>query len=314
MIENSVLPFPDDSFEGTQGTALHFGVVKSVDDPEMRGRVLVECAEVYGDEKPEYWTTWAEWFGNPVGSSEKKGDFGMWWPPVPGLLVALGFEGGNYDRPYCFPASAWGDDGKPYIPIEAKSQKKKSVNVRVLKSVSGATLMFDDNGKQEATFICDWTGAGFFSMAPGKKEDAKSSGECTASRMGQGEMRGDKSAFRGNNKKPSKLVEGGLAIIGTLDLNGQGLLQLAKDGNGVLIIFASPEKGEVGPSILLDSKSKKIFLTAGETQLVVNGEKGQIEVTQQIIQEQELVPMEGPIKGIRSQINEYFKKYKDEDE
>ena len=37
--------------------------------------------------------------------------------------------------------------------------------------------------------------------------------------------------------------------------------------------------------ITMDSKNNVIVLTAGETQLIINGPKGQVEVTKQVIQE-----------------------------
>ncbi len=307
MTESNVLPVPMDPNQFIMATALHYGIIRCIDDPEVRGRVLVECPGAF-DEGAENWSTWAEWSGNPIGSSEKEGDMGLWWPPVPGLFVLLGFEGGNPAKPYCIPCGAWGD-GKPYIPKDAQSQKKKALHMRVLKGEAGHTLLFDDNGKQEAMFLVDWTGAGVWSMCPGKEEDSKSSSPCTASRMRKGKMRETKSVMAQTAPKPSEVIEGGTAVTGNTDLNGQGVIKIAKDGEGAVIIMASSELGKVGPSIVLNSKSKCIFLTAGDTQLVIDGTNGHVYTTSSIIENQPKEDVETPIKKALKAVKEFFGKY-----
>lgn len=308
MIEHSILPIPKDPIHFFQSGNLHFGIVKSVDDPALRGRVLAECPAVF-DTGPENWTGWCDFFGAPTGCQSFKGDMGIWWPPVPGLLVIVGFEGGNPKKPYCFPAGAWADNGEPFLPLDARVQKKKSIHIRMLKSEAGHTLLFDDNGTQEGMFLCDWTGAGWFSRSPGKKEDEKSSSPCTASRMRKGAMRGGASAFNGSSPKPSEAIKDGVAIIGQLDLNGQGILQVAQDGDGVLFLFACKEKGSIGPSIVIDSKGNQILLSAGETQLVVDGEMGHVYTTSHIVWNQPYRDVVKSIQTVLKAVSDYFKKY-----
>lgn len=288
----------------------HLGIVRCVDDPLGTGRVLVECPSVFGTDA-ENWVGWCDFAGMPTGSQHKKGDMGIWWPPVPGLLVNVAFESGSKKKPYCYPAGAWADGGKPYIPEDAAAQgNKKALHVRVLKSEAGHSIVMDDNGKQEAMFVCDWTGAGWFSMSPGQVEDAKSSSPCSASRMRKGKMRGGASVFNGSAPKPSEIIDGGVQVLGHLDLNGQGFFTVAKDGNGSVILFAANEAGKIGPSIILDAKDNRILLTAGSTQLVVNGKKGHVEVTRQIILESALVIVNETIKAIYDAMKDFFKKFK----
>ena len=124
MSEPSILPYEADALQIMQMCSINYGIIMCIDDPETRGRVLVECVSLFG-EKPEFWTGWAQ-YGIPVGTKDLKGDVGDWLPPIPGQLVYLAFEGGNFQRPICWPAGAWGDDGKPLLPRDAASQKGKA--------------------------------------------------------------------------------------------------------------------------------------------------------------------------------------------
>ena len=308
-IENSTIPVPMDIRLINQAGVLHFGIVMSCRDPQKRGRVLVECPSVYG-EGAENWTTWAEYCGNPIGTKAAEGDMGIWWPSKPGMCVLLGFEGGNPERPYCLPGPAWGNKDKPsQIPYEASSSGNNVDKLFVLKSEAGATLCFDDRGKQETTMLVDWTGQGHFFIAPGKTEDAASSAPCAASQLRKGQVRGKKTVFSQNSGTPGALVEGGVAAIGHLDLNGQGVITLAKDGEGKTVIMANKQLGEPGPNIILDAKDDCIYLTAGETQLKIDGKAGAIYVTKQMIWEMPFVPMVEWITQVLNFIKESFRKY-----
>ena len=97
------------------------------------------------------------------------------------------------------------------------------------------------------------------------------SAPCAASQLRKGQTRGKKTVFSQNSGTPGALVDGGVAAIGHLDLNGQGVITLAKDGEGKTVITANKQVGEPGPSIVLDAKDDCIFLTAGETQLKIRG-------------------------------------------
>lgn len=303
-----VLPVPADPDLMYKASNLHFGIVKSVDDPQKRGRVLVECPSLF-DEGAENWTSWAEFCSNPIGSQGKKGDMGIWWPPVPGLFVLLGFEGGNPKKPYALPCGAWSQDDEPYVPGEVKAAGSKGIHVRCLKSEAGHTLLMDDNGTGEAMFLCDWTGAGHFWHAPGKKEDEKSSGTCVLSRMRKGEMRGTKTAFAGNQSTPGAITKDGAAIIGTLDLNGQGMAFVSRDNNGQVFINACNKKSEVGPAIILDAEENRIILDAGGVQIQIDGQRGGIYVTRQLILEEIAIPFKEFIVGIWGLVADRFKAF-----
>jgi hypothetical protein len=308
MPPTTILPVPNNPIHMFRVSQLHFGIVKSVDDPEKRGRVLVECPGMF-DEGADNWTTWAEYGGMPIGSNQQQGDMGTWWPAVPGLFVNVGFEGGNPSKPYAIPAGAWADGGKPYIPKEAQNAGVKGVHMRIFKSEAGHTLFFDDNGKQESSFLVDWTGAGSFSASSGTKEDEKNSGTCTASKMRQGERREAKTAMAQTSKKPSEVVEGGKGITGHLDLNGQGWICVAEDDKGKVHLFACKEKGKVGPSVSLDAGNNCIRLTAGKTQLTIDGKAGHVYTTSTIIWNRPFFDITKKIGEIVDAIKEKFKKY-----
>lgn len=303
-----LLPVPADMDLIYKSSNLHFGIVKSVEDPQKRGRVLVECPSLF-DEGAENWTSWAEFCSTPVGSQNKKGDMGLWWPPVPGLFVMLGFEGGNPKKPYAMPCSAWGQDGEPYVPAEVANAGGKGIHIRCLKSEAGHTLLMDDNGQGEAMFLCDWTGAGHFWHAPGKKADEKSSAECSASRMRKGAMRGTATAFAGNQGTPGDVTKDGAAIIGTIDLNGQGTVYVSRNDNGQVFLFACNKKTEVGPAIILDADENRIILDAGGVQLQIDGKRGGIYVTRQLIIEEIAIPFKEFIIGILGLVTDRFKAF-----
>ena len=127
--------------------------------------------------------------------------------------------------------------------------------------------------------------------------------------MRQGVARGSKLAMSGNPPKPSEVVEGGMAIIGTLDLNGQGVWQISKDGAGCLIIKAANNFGEGGPSLVLDAKSNCAFLSAGTTQIRVDGNMGHVYATSQIIWEQPYYDVATLASVTLSNIVSYFAKH-----
>ena len=310
MNEGSTLPIPKDPSSMYGSSNLYLGIVRSVDDPQQRGRVLVECPAVYGSDDPEHWSTWAEYCANSISSSEKDGDMGVWWPATPGQLVLLGFEAGHPEKPFCIPMGAWGDEGDPQTPKEIKALKKKCINARIFKSPAGHTIFFDDNGTTEAMMICDWTGTGWFSMAPGKKEDAASSSPCTKSKMRKGECRGTKSAMIGNTADPQELLKDGEMIVGHLDLNGQGWTQtISKDGSR-LSIFANKKKGEIGPSFILDAEKNRVVITAGETQFIVDGKAQGLYGTKILIWERPFENVVDGIKGTLKKVSDYFKRYR----
>lgn len=286
MIDRSVLPIPRDVQHIFEAASMHYGVIQCVSDPKNRGRCLIECPSM-SDEGAKNWVGWCDYAGMPHGSNEQNGDMGLWWPPVPGQLVLVGFEGGNVKKPFYIPGGPWKDDD-PYLPKEVVNTKERgaSINhIRALKSPFGHALVMDDNPQDEGMYLCDWTGSSFYWMNPSKEGKVSESGECAKSNLKEGGNRGDKLACAGTSSKPSELTATGEVCTGYADVNGQGYMCRAKDNDGQVAIWAGKKMGDVTCSIVFDTHSKSIILTAGETQMTISGEAEAIYVTKQMIWE-----------------------------
>jgi len=94
-----------------------------------------------------------------------------------------------------------------------------------------------------------------------------------------------------------------------LDLNGQGILFFAKDDEGRVAIFAGKEKGSINPLILLDAKNNRITLTAGSTQLTIDGKLEHIYGTSHIIWNQPLIKVKDTVKNMLKKVSDHFKRY-----
>ena len=303
---DNTLEIPPEPRHIMQANAIHLGVVRDVKDPEGRGRVQVECSEINSTGQPN-WMNWCEVGSIPVSSAIADGDYGIWWPLVPGQAVFVTFCGPTYTQPVVYPGPATGElqneIGGEAIPLEAKvimdQDLRKGTRIRVLKSESGCSLIIDDNGQQETMELLDWTGTGLFWCTPGKTADAKeNTGD--GSQWRKGVTRGTKSAMAQDAPKPSQISATGSVIAGFLDVNGQGWISFAKDGAGIFASFAGGSPGECNPSCIMDSKDNLVLITAGETQLRVDGKMGHVYATSQIIWEPPLTdPQEffGPAIG-----------------
>ena len=309
------MPISPDPVQVLQQCNFHGAVVRDVKDPQGRGRVRVECQSLWGKGE-ECWSYWLETCCFPIGSSYRDGDHGMWWCPVPGERVLVGYVAGMTNGAFCMPGFPWqsepGND-KALVPLEAKRIHKEKgprqgTRIRAFKTESGATWFVDDRGKEERMFFVDWTGAGFFSDAPGMIEDfPEKAGEPSIFR--NAERRGTRTVFAQTSKKPSQLVQGGVALSGFLDLNGQGLVNIAEDGKGRVVLFATKTNGDPGPSLVLDAEHDLILLTAKDTQLQVDGEKGHIKVTRQLVQEAIKVELSKLFSGIYDRLKSAFTRY-----
>jgi len=82
---------------------------------------------------------------------------------------------------------------------------------------------------------------------------------------------------------------------------------MAQDGQGLVALFSTNGVGQIGPSVVLDSQKKRIYLTADDTQIQILGDKGHIAVTRQIIMEQEKIDVEPAIKSMFDAIGSLFK-------
>ena len=316
---DSKVAIPSELSHVLQASTLHLGIVRDLKDPEGRGRVKVECPTTNHTGRNN-WMGWCEPLGLSVSTVNKEGDYGMWWPYVAGQAVVVGFKDGCYWQPYCFPGPAWAEEPenkeKAWIPKEAKKLTKESVRkgtrLRLIKSEAGHTVLMDDNGKQEALAIVDWTGAGIFMAAPGKEEDEQEKKD-EESKYRKGELRGSRTVAAQTSPSVGEITDAGVALLAVLDLNGQGFLTLAKDGDGKIAVVASKEVDGAGPCLILDAKEDNAYLCAKDAQIHLMGEEGKIFVTKQMIVEAEPIDAEAFVKSIKDSLKNYFSKY-DEDE
>lgn len=286
-------------------STMHQGTITRTDSKMIDGRVQVELTGGLGEGK-ENWTPWIEFMGNTASSGEAATASGIWWPPNEGDIVYVGFKDGDYLQPYAIPGPIWSEKPEPNqsnVQSEVKAVGKKAngareaTKVRSIRDESGNTLFFSSIGGKEAAYLVDTWGQGLYMVAPGKKTDpVETEGEKNKHR--DAFTRGDKSVGTQTSPKPSEVLKTSESVVALMGLNGGGVMVYSGDGKGSVTVQASNANGETnGPSIFLDSKNSAIILTAGETQLVINGQKGQVEVTKQVIREKPKVDVEPTIKN-----------------
>jgi uncharacterized protein involved in type VI secretion and phage assembly len=115
------------------------GLVTDVSDPEGMGRIRVEltCLEA-GNQ-----SAWAR-LANPLAGADRGG----WFLPEVGDEALVAFEMGDINQPYVL-GFLWNGDS---TPPETDTLK------RVLKTVSGHKITFDDNSGSETILIEDSSG------------------------------------------------------------------------------------------------------------------------------------------------------------
>lgn len=306
----------------------HLGIVRKVGDPEGRGRVQVEVPGLLG-EGQENWTDWIEVLGPPIGGTQHQGDEGIWWPIQPGQIVAVAFMSGDPFALYCVPGppvqerdskkeeQEKGKESKPkqWVPKEAKrawrQDPREPVRLRLIKSEAGHTLLFDDRGEKEKAYLVDWTGSGLFWYCPGKDKDERENSQ-EQSKPRKGKRREQRLVVTGTAEKPSTLMKSGRHAIACLDLIGQGILQECGDDGGTIQFATRDKDGKIGPSIVLDAKQNRIYLTAGAVQIQVRGDKGDIVVTRQEVVQSTKVPVEDAIQKLYDELKEAYKEMSEE--
>lgn len=286
-------------------STLHQGTIARTDSKMRDGRVQVELTGALGEGK-ENWTPWIEFIGNTASSGNAKTASGIWWPPNEGDIVYVGFKDGDYLQPYAVPGPIWSQKPEPNqsnLQSEVKTVGKKengareATKVRSIRDESGNTLFFSSIGGKECAYLVDTWGQGVYMVAPGKQTDPKEK-EGEKNKHREAFTREDKSVATQTAPKPGEVLKSKEAVMGLLGLNGGGLMVYSGDGKGSITLQASNANGETnGPSIFLDSKNSAIILTAGDTQLVINGQKGQVEVTKQVVQEKPKIDVETTIKN-----------------
>lgn len=317
MLEGPPLPYYPSAFMINQQCTAHVGVVRNLADPDGRGRVQIECPGLLGTGQKN-WTCWCENTGSAIGSSIGKGDEGDWWPLQVGQCVLVQFVCGEPDALWVIPGPPSADGKDQLMPSEPKSYKdgRKITRCRVRKSEAGHTLLMDDNGKSELLALMTWTGAGFVAHEPGKKEDEKETPE-KESKPRKGERRETKNVWAGTSGKPSELIEGGVGYYGWNDLQGNGMLTMADDKKGGIVVIPAYKKdGTVGASLVLDGENETAYITGGDsTQIQVRGKSyKKVYFTSAIIWEAPFTVVKKAIDAIKDVLKERLKKYDKKEE
>lgn len=289
---------------------MHVGVVKSLADPDGRGRVQVECPGLLGSGQKN-WTCWVENTGCAVGSAIGKGDEGDWWPLQVGQCVLVGFVCGEPDALWSIPGPPPADGAEQLMPAEPKSYDdgRKITRCRIRKSEAGHTLLMDDNGKSELLALMTWTGAGFVAHEPGKEEDEKESPD-QESKPRKGPRRETKSVAGGTAPKPSEVIEGGVGYYQWADLMGNGMFTAATDQkSNKLVIKAHKKDGSIGCSLVFDPENETVLISGGKTQIQILGDLDRIFGTKIMILKTKFMEVKDFIKGITDKLKDRMKKY-----
>lgn len=120
------------------------GVVSSIDDPDKQGRVKVQLPWL----KEDVESRWARLVTFMAG-----GDRGAVFRPEVGDEVLLVFEHGDLRFPYVL-GGLW--NGKDAMPSERGDDAGN--DVRLIKSRSGHTIVFDDSSGSEKITVSDQSG------------------------------------------------------------------------------------------------------------------------------------------------------------
>jgi hypothetical protein len=313
MLDGPPTPYYPSPFLINQFCTMHPAVVKCLQDPEGRGRVELLCPGVKG-KGGKNWTCWVESCVMPIGSGMGTGDEGDWWPFQVGQGGLLGFVTGYPDAHFFIPGPPPADGAEQLMPAEPKSYNdgRKITRCRIRKSEAGHTLLMDDNGKSELFAMLNWTGSGIAFYGPGTEEDEQEQPD-QESKPRKGKRRGTKNVFAGTAPKPSEIVDGGKEYGGLVDLWRQGLLTIASDEDGGVVMIASRKKdGSLGPSLVLDAVNDAYYLSTSEkgaTQIQGLGKAQAIYTTCQMIWEPPFNKVAGVFAGILDQLKKAFQKY-----
>ena len=310
MLEGPPLPYYPSAFLINQQCTMHVGVVKSLADPDGRGRVQVECPGLLGSGQKN-WTCWVENTGSAIGSAIGKGDEGDWWPLQVGQCVLVGFVCGEPDALWSIPGPPPADGAEQLMPAEPKSYNdgRKITRCRIRKSEAGHTLLMDDNGKSELLALMTWTGAGFVAHEPGKEEDEQESPD-QESKPRKGPRRETKSVAGGDAPKPSEVIEGSVGYYQWADLMGNGMFTAATDQKtNKLVIKAHKKDGSIGCSFVMDPENETVLISGGKTQIQILGDVDRIFGTKIMILKTKFMEVKDFIKSITDKLKERMKKY-----
>lgn len=295
----------------TQYCSFHLGKVVKVGDPEGRLRVKVTIPGLLGKGKKN-WTGWVERGGGlPIGGTNAEGDEGFWKSLQAGQAVMVGFASGHPNVMWLLPGppcQKGKGSNKQLIPKEAKivgkNNPRDATRLEIWKDQAGNTVLMDCRGKKEKFAVMNWLGEGIFFVCPGKDEDEKDKDD-EEDKPRKGKRRGMKSVANGTAPKPSEICRDGFSILSLLGLVAQGQIQTATDDYGLRAEFVRGKDGKIVASVLLNGKLPRIYLTCGEVQLQVRGDKGDIAVTRQEIKE---LDKKDPVEDVIEQLLELQKK------
>jgi len=272
-------------------TTFHQAVVRKVEgDPLGMGRIQVECPDLHGVGEENY-TNYVDVCGLPIGGGYNKGDCGIYWPMQPRQTVLYGYAAGDMLQPIAIPSGTVAesvDDKTGHLPIEVRNAQKKGKEhlVYMLKTPAGHTIYMGDETGKETLSVKHAAGFGLNLIGGFKgSEPTQSEGKETQPRTA--ERRGDKCVGCQTSKSPGELLKDGNAIVQLASLNGSGIcIQDSDDGGTLLISVHNSNGSSQGPSFYMSTKEGGvILLTAGSAQLQVRGNKGDVKVTKQIVQE-----------------------------
>ncbi len=116
------------------------GLVTDVEDPEGLGRIKLEFPWL-ADSAPSNWARIATGLAGPA--------LGMWFLPEIGDEALVAFEMDDLRRPYII-GFLWNGDSTP---------PSSDPSLRIIKTVSGHTLTFNDTSGEESIEIEDASGA-----------------------------------------------------------------------------------------------------------------------------------------------------------
>jgi uncharacterized protein involved in type VI secretion and phage assembly len=118
---------------------LVIGLVRDLEDPDGQGRIRVEFPWL-SDGAVSNWARVAATLAGP--------ELGHFFQPEPGDEALVGFEMGDVNRPYIL-GYLWNGDNAP--PTD-------DPNMRMIQTVSGHKLIFDDTSGSETITIEDASG------------------------------------------------------------------------------------------------------------------------------------------------------------
>jgi hypothetical protein len=195
------------------------------------------------------------------------------------------------------------------VEVKGAIKSKKDHLIYLMKSPSGNTLHMADETGSELMSVKHAGGFGL-NLIGGFKGSEPEQEEKEETKFRTAEVRGDKCVGCQTSDGPGEVLAEGNCIIQLAGMNGSGFHVQDFDGKGTILITAHAKNGEAeGPSIMMYSEDGGgILLTAGDAQLFIDGSKGHVSVTRQIILEMQRKPVEDYTSSIKNAIKAFMRK------